>query len=81
MWSAFPEHTPEESGYYFTEYYNPEQDARFFKAIWFDAKGNCWVPWKRGVDGLIVYRFIAESRNDYYVPCMMWARDNGDRIP
>ena len=75
MWSKYPEAKPDESGYYFTKYFNPEQQEVFWKAIWYCTKRSAWIPWRPGVDGLEVYDFVAESRHEYYVPCQMWGEE------
>lgn len=63
---------PKESGYYFVEYYNPELKGVFYKAICYCTHQQKWIAWRKGVEGLEVYRYVPASRNDYYVPCMQW---------
>jgi len=63
-WKEYPINKPSESGYYYVHYWNPERDDCFYKAISY-YKDN-WVAWRKSVEGLIVYRFDALSRKDYY---------------
>lgn len=75
-WKTYPDIKPERSGYYYVKYYNPEMKDVFHKAIWYTTETDKWLAWRKGVEGLVVDQFIAESRHDYYVPCEMWAEEN-----
>lgn len=76
LWRKFPETRPEKVGYYLTLYYNSEAKQVMFKALWW---GNSkWWPWKPSVKGLIVvFAFIPESCNKFYIPCMQWKAPQG----
>lgn len=73
-WIAYPETLPDASGYYYVEYFNPEQKGIFYKAIWYDLRLGEWIAWRRGVEGLVVHKFLPDMHN-YYVPCMMAAEE------
>jgi len=76
-WTDFKVQPPTSKGYYYTFYFNETHKKYFYKAIWWDGIG--WVNWHwtPGSDRYIkiVEKFVEESRNDYYVPCMMWAEE------
>lgn len=76
-WTDTKDSVPAEHGYYFTYYFNERQQEHLYKAIWWDGDG--WVNWKWTPDQNryieTIERFVEESRNDYYVPCMMWAEE------
>ena len=76
-WTNLNVQKPAAEGYYFTYYFNETYEKYFYKAIWWDGIG--WVNWRWKPDGdryiKIVEKVGEESRNDYYVPCMMWAKE------
>ena len=77
VWIDLKVQNPANEGYYFVYYFNETYEKYFYKAIWWDGVG--WVNWRWKPDGdryiKIVEKFVEESRNDYYVPCMMWAEE------
>ena len=63
---------PIQSGYYMTQYTNLDDNGRlYFKAIWFNADKQAWMPWRIGQDAPRVFSYVADSRHDYYVACVM----------
>lgn len=64
VWKKFPDTKPHEVGYYFTLYYNTEQNNNMLKAFWWD--GTKWF-WRIEPN---VKAFIEMTRDDYYAPCM-----------
>ncbi len=71
MWKKYPDEKPIKSGYYITYYLNPD-GKHYFKSHWFNSKMNKWVFTRFEPN---VLAFIPESRNEYYVPCEMWANE------
>lgn len=73
---------PIEIGYYYTKYFNDEHQCFLYKAIWFDGKNWQWwnLKYKIYSEYPHVVTWLMESRNDFYVPCVIWASDNYKNI-
>lgn len=85
MWKKFPENKPSESSYYYyTYYYNSEKDEKYYKAFqWIKTDHLPKEQVHQDLGGFWMFRikpeviaFIEESKNEYYVPCQMWAWEN-----
>jgi hypothetical protein len=74
-WTNTSDKLPSLPGYYYTYYFNIREGKHFYKAIWWN--GTKWISWKPGPDKYIetVERFIEDSKNDYYCPCVEWVNE------
>lgn len=73
MWSKFPKNTPNQTGYYFTYYYNDEIGKHLYKAISWD--GHQWVGWRRGGLEFVVKGYIDITNAPYYGSCLQITDD------
>ena len=78
LWSRFPEKQPSGDGYYMTLYYNFDQQSDLYKAIWWSNDKKKWVGWRSNdlPDVSKVKGFVESTRNDYYVPCVIYSSEN-----
>ena len=72
MWTNIKDKNPDLPGYYYTYYFNTQLEKWLYKAIWWNGKH--WINWHPTFGKYIetVERYIEESRNDYYCPCLEW---------
>lgn len=71
-WKKYPDNKPIEAGYYMTLYYNVKMDKKLYKALSYNPTKDEWF-WR---DPAEVIAYVPASRNDHYVPCMMWCEEN-----
>lgn len=73
-WLAYPEHQPEDPGYYYTFYSNHDEDQDYFKSIFWDGKK--WFPWRPGGGpNLTVLEYAPETKAPYYTQSLSIARE------
>lgn len=71
QWTNTLEKHPSLLGYYYSYYFNDRDKIYYYKAIWWNGKN--WVNWHKEPKYIeTVEKFIEESRNDYYCPCVEW---------
>ena len=69
-WLEYPENTPTEPGYYMTFYWHEDDQMNYYKAIFWSSTKNDWLKWRASLPDLNVKKYLPESRDDYYMPCM-----------
>jgi hypothetical protein len=73
VWTNTSDNLPSLPGYYYAYYFNVRDSKHFYKAIWWN--GTNWVNWHREPKYIeTVEKFIEESINDYYCPCVEWVK-------
>lgn len=75
MWSKYPKNKPEQSGYYYTYYFNNEKENYFYKAIWYDHKKDKWIGWRKGIEPE-VRGYVSKTYSKYYIPCLDLVTDD-----
>ena len=64
-WKDFPEDQPTERGYYYTYYFNHDENEHFLKCIYWDTKS--WLPWRPGGGPkLTVIKYAPKTWAPYY---------------
>jgi hypothetical protein len=69
-WVNYPETVPQLNGYYYTHYFNHDENQEFCKCIYWD--GGKWCPWRPGSKPeLTVIEYAPETVEPYYSLCRM----------
>ena len=76
-WKKYPDEKPIERGYYYTSYFNIDENQEYMKCIWWDPNTQKWSPWRpNGTPQLRVLMFAPSTRSGYYGECNKYQRED-----